>query len=530
MPAQYVNIAGAQPDFTDLLTNLAENVKYRRAKEAEKATTAETLSMLQATGQIPNMGDVTITDRGPEWQDENARSSYYQALGSRFGAGKDYTQDGGTNSTAVLENDAPAEARAQMERMSQDQLLRAQAEQDYDNQLKAASLQIVDGMPTSTLPPPPPKPSGPQPLGNTTASAQPQPDATQNLHNAMAAFKVAASTMGIPTTQDLPSLLEPIAPKPTDPTATAAQPNPNVRIQAGSSVGNSESHAAKIVRSLKQGELTADVDQYARTTTTNKAELTDEIRTNYNDLMGMAAYQDTLNNIGSNYFGPSGRMNVYKDLATQRQANLERYEKMLSAEGTSEKLEKVGGVKYKQGGVESQSEVGNRHAYGTRISNNLSGGTFSGGGNPTAKSSVWNISRGSWRGADVPVVETSPGSGQFMTSSKVNGLDIREDEAHQAFALETTKPAAFKSYQARLKNKWNAEVKTEQRNGVTVKVWYRDGQEAAIAQWEDGKQRIGEDGKPKGNGAWDLMVYPGQPIGFVGDLTGDNPQAGQASP
>lgn len=514
MPAQYVNIAGGAPDFSDLLTNLSENIRYRRAKENEKATNAETLAMLQATGQIPDMQGAIVTDNGPEWVNPEARNAYYQALGSRMGAGRDFDQRGGTNTTAYLENNATAEAEAQMNRMSADQRARAAGEQQHDNAMKAAQLQITGG-----IQPP-----------NTAQPSTPQAPQKSSLDQAIEAYNAAGALFGFKPVQrptNAPATAtDPATAAPATPAAPTAQPG--VRIKGGANQSQSERHAAKVVRSLEQGDLTAQVDQYARTTTDTRAELTDEIRTSYSDLKGMAAYQDVINNLGSNYFGPSGRMNVYNDLAAQRQANLERYEKMLSAQGRSEKLEKVGTVDLKQGGVKSASEAGTSDAYGTRIANNLSGGNYT-PGQPTAKSSTWNISRGSWRGADVPVVETSPGSGQFMTSSKVNGLDIREDQAHQAFALETSNPEAFRKYQSRMKNKWNAEVKTEQRNGITVKVWYRDGQEAAIAQWEDGKQRIGEDGSPKGNGAWDLMVYPGQPIGFVGDLTGDNPQAGQAS-
>ena len=88
--------------FRGMSENLAENIKYRRSQQSRKAATAQDLEAKMAAGLIPKSA-LKVTDEGFEFKDQEAKSAFYDKLGSMFGK-DDRSRAGKTEQTSEIVN------------------------------------------------------------------------------------------------------------------------------------------------------------------------------------------------------------------------------------------------------------------------------------------------------------------------------------------------------------------------------------------------------------------------------------------
>jgi hypothetical protein len=286
-------------------------------------------------------------------------------------------QKGGTTVTSTPINDAAAETRIGMEQARAIDEERMAEGQAHNQNLRAHQNAMLAKNNIFT-----PNADISNDIERHKQLLRDPADTTRQLYTQTdAATKALYDAMGVPQPQAqapaTPIPMQPGAVAPAAPTTPATPPDKagsRNRVQEGVSTND----AGTITVTDKRGALEASNDQYAQTTQTVKAERMDEIKTSLTNLQRLAAFEDTLHGIGNMNGYESGiKKNVYSDLATQRQADLARWEKDAMLEGTQTKTEKIGTSTTKLGASEASSTVTSKEAMktGTTVTTALNTGS-----------------------------------------------------------------------------------------------------------------------------------------------------------
>lgn len=332
MPQQFVELRGNQgPNFDNLMTNLAENVRYRRATAQRKQQDLNEIQQQQAQGLIPQ-GSFKVTDNGVRFGDQFWENLSQQAMQER--RSDDMTQRGGTNSSAevlddpvamynqVMDRALPAMTNPAVERINQG-IINAPLEESgqFGHASTIEKNRKQEGIP------------GPV----REVPAAPQYDRNSLLEKALSAQQSQLDMVRPPMAPPAPNSQEG-----SQPASTPESQKPSKPIQSKTTIterfGTSEGKRARLDVSAKQGNVDYEFTPSTKTTVERRADIRDEIKQNVRSLAGMAALQSTFNRGGNNAGYNQSTGNIYSDLMKMRQANLLRAEEALSQQGRTENV------------------------------------------------------------------------------------------------------------------------------------------------------------------------------------------------
>lgn len=377
MPQQFVFEPQYRNQTDDLMLNLAENVRYRRAQQNRKAAKADELKLQMATGQIPE-ANLRVTDYGIEGGGRRSErganlAAYYNQL--RQWAGQDdLTLDEDGSFQADVLNDPEAIVSRLSEKAAAERLRNQQESVDHINRDIIPAQQGMLGHDTysgegnipdpdgkaqgggSTPPPPPlmlrpPTPDAPTPAPETTT-----PDGKPQVIS--------------PTSPDLVNHIADVATKThrqmqqqqqedaAQNGGSGTQP-PNTRVRVGARGENSTRYkeTGKLGYTLNEEGSTIKATPMIKTTAKAGMKLTDEVQTRSRRLLGLAALSD-MNASQESVAGYNQRtgLNTFGVAHERRQKDLDTYDAQRRANVAQSKIE-GGEIEYKAGKIDSGADV-----------------------------------------------------------------------------------------------------------------------------------------------------------------------------
>lgn len=429
MAQQYVQFQASKPDVDPLLQNLANNIAFRRQMELQKAQQAQALSNQMATGHAPK-ADFEVTDEGLNITAMNvdgtvkrgreASNAFYAAMGGNFGA-TNLSKEGSAETAVQVEN--PSEELFALAKQSAEEQNNRLAEANATaSLLRGKQLSMADITPMA---------GGPgveftnKRLRTDDLSTKAFKDALEGakdlrsgLFGGSQRFPLGDGSTSIPT------------PKATS-TAQGQKSSGTESASASSTVqsGQRDGAAAKIDARTKVAGYNASAPVAIITNTRQTGTQLDEIRTSYNDLIGMAAFHQTFTGQADN---------LYSKLADQRAKDLERWEKAALNVATDVKVQDA---KLQVEGAEVDTSVATNQYQATSIkldnSSRASGGVTNTGDNrPLIERRNYDTASGSK--ATVTFSPRPDGKG-FQLNEGVNNITLgggSEDNA--AAALQIT--------------------------------------------------------------------------------------------
>lgn len=377
MPQQFVFEPQYQNQTDDLMLNLAENVRYRRAQQARKSAKADELKLQMATGQLP-YADLAVTDEGIEGaggrneREENLRGFYGQL---RQWAGQDdltLNEDGSFQADVL--NDPEAIVSRLSEKAAAERLRNQQESVDHINRDIIPAQQGMLGHDTYTgegnipdpdgkaqgggsVPPPPPlilRP--PTPDASTPTPETTTPDGKPQVIS--------------PTSPDFVNHIADVATKThrqmqqqqqedaAQNGGSGTQP-PNTRVRVGAREENNTRYkeTGKLGYTLNEEASTIKATPMIKTTTKAGMKLTDEVQTRSRRLLGLAALSD-MNASQESVAGYNQRtgLNTFGVAYERRQKDLDTYDAQRRANVAQSKIE-GGEIEYKAGRIDSGADV-----------------------------------------------------------------------------------------------------------------------------------------------------------------------------
>jgi hypothetical protein len=338
--------------FRQLFNNLSQNVEYRRKMQAAKGAQAAKMRLQQEAGLLPK-GNITMTDQGYEFDNEQARNAYYSALGGMMGD-QDMSREGGVRSTTSVINDEEQYANdiananvsnvgpngENLGAITEDMALitrgigenqpdildnpgrRAAFNNDVDSRVNAF-VQKVQNTPKKDL-------SGIGMLAVKMATELAAAKGNQLTPTTEAPGTTAAGKPATATTA------------PTTPTSSriSASVTDKDRNQVG--VNQSVSQRGQASYEYDAGGINVKRDQLAQTTTSKQSARYDDTKTSLKNLLGLSAFSAGADDLSVAAGNQQSTNNPFGAMAQKRANDMLRWEQAASTDGTQQSVEKVG--------------------------------------------------------------------------------------------------------------------------------------------------------------------------------------------
>jgi hypothetical protein len=390
--------------FRGMSENLAENIKYRRSQQSRKAATAQDLEAKMAAGLIPKSA-LKVTDEGFEFKDQEAKSAFYDKLGSMFGK-DDRSRAGKTEQTSEIVNRDQQFAQDVASAVEANRGPNADYMDAKSRELVEQTLEFGKTRPTPL--------TDAELRSNYMNQMNAEVDKLMGKGSALRGTDIGGTAgIAVQMAEKLAAINAAKKAGPVEPTPTPTPaPAPASTTTSGSrtSVSANATDAEKIAASLKSaasekasskynvevGGIDVSSDIYAKTRTDRTSERMDEVKTSLSNLLGLSAFENYGNQLlrvnDQNINAPVN--NTFDAMAKQRVADIERWEKAASTDGVSEEIKNIGKRQVKTEGSKWLGEVGTAASFGFSPSININQTSATGG---SAKSgdgsgSVANVS------------------------------------------------------------------------------------------------------------------------------------------
>jgi hypothetical protein len=545
--------------FQAMSENLAENVKYRRSQQQRKAATAQDMQDKMALGLIPK-SEITVTDEGFKFKDDEAKASYYNQLANMFGQ-DNMSREGRTDITLDPKSIQANEQRfaqgvnaAQQAALGteQDQRVRNMVEQQAGNVL---SLQTSGMSPND-------QPGSAQAAANQNfnmvsnyvsanqpSNLQARQQALQEAisgvgllqtnNNAVAANQVAnvANLVGAPAATATPagtSVTTTAAGKPP----LSAKQSQNAKVTTGggrTGASNTVTEMDQAKAAYETGGFKYKQDDYALQTTEKKSARLDEIKTSMKNLLGLSALENYSNQLmrTGDYNQTAPLNSTFKTAFDQRAAELKRWEEAATTDGKAQTMQKIGernidvaGQKYaiestRKDALAAQTIIQGSSATASTGAVTQAGTPSGGGGGSTTWHSQW--------GANVLPDMTLDATGNALLSD-VNNLVIHP----QMQPFSSSSKSQFDAYNSNTGKYGLAGLKANKiKDAVTGNdvIEWKDasGKVLGVAFWDKDQTKYNKLGMPvqdpsgaieKGN--WTLQVKAGATRSQIEAIQGVN--------
>lgn len=529
--------------FRGMSENLAENIKYRRSQQSRKAATAQDLEAKMAAGLIPKSA-LKVTDEGFEFKDQEAKSAFYDKLGSMFGKDK-RSRAGKTEQTSEIVN--------RDQQFTQDVASAVEANRgpnaDYmdakSRELVEQTLEFGKTRPTPL--------TDAELRGNYMDQMNTEVDRLLGKGSklrgadvsgpAATAVKLAEQAAKIQAEQNLKAAGGAPAPAPGPAPAPASTTTSGTKTSVSASATDAEKIAASLKSAASEkasseynvevGGIDVNSDIYAKTRTDKTSERIDEIKTSLTNLLGLSAFENYGNQLlrvnDQNINAPVN--NTFGALAEKRAADIERWEKAGSTDGFAEEIKSIGKRQVKTEGSKWAGKVGTAASFG--FSPNINISTVEGskatassgdkGGSGADKTKVWNTGWGDYRSPDVSM----DAEGNKLVSKATN---LVINPQNQPFG---TDPASNKMFDDYNKTRYaNVGVKAVKKPGGVIEWVDNSGTVVGTAYWDTNQEQINAAGKKRVDAAgkvirgdWNLTMNAGATRAQIEAITGTNFQA-----
>jgi hypothetical protein len=351
--------------FRGMSENLAENIKYRRSQQSRKAATAQDLEAKMAAGLIPKSA-LKVTDEGFEFKDQEAKSAFYDKLGSMFGK-DDKSRKGFTTSQIDPNADATNSQRyregvsAAIESAKGSLEAQGVAAKTAEMFNAAKDLQFTGPTPTD-------EPDAAQDNAAKNAAMinnmvqQGQQGNLQAMQQSLQQALQANNLLGQQTAamqQQQVGNVAALSGQGPNITSAVTAPGGNVPGPVNTKqtqktqvkTGNTGSGASSAISEMDQIQAAYESpgykykqDDYALKTTSTQSERIDEIKTSLTNLLGLSAFENYGNQLlkvnDQNINAPVN--NTFGAMSQQRAADILRWEQAGTKDGTTQEYEKVG--------------------------------------------------------------------------------------------------------------------------------------------------------------------------------------------